>query len=63
ETAADETGRWELSPEIDIAPGQYALRVDQVDEQGQVVGRVEVPFERGEREAVLAALKQGKVVI
>ncbi|WP_421863028.1 LysM peptidoglycan-binding domain-containing protein [Parvibaculum sp.] len=63
ETKADETGRWELSPETDIAPGQYALRVDQVDEQGQVVGRVEVPFERGEREAVLAALKQGKVVI
>lgn len=63
ETTADETGHWELSPETDIAPGQYALRVDQVDEAGQVVGRVEVPFERGEREAVMAALREGKVVI
>lgn len=63
ETTADETGHWELSPDSDIAPGQYALRVDQLDGQGQVVGRVEVPFERGEKEAVLAALKEGKVVI
>ncbi|HAC57086.1 MAG TPA: peptidoglycan-binding protein LysM, partial [Rhodobiaceae bacterium] len=63
ETTADETGHWELSPETDIAPGQYALRVDQVDETGQVIGRVEVPFERGEREAVMAALREGKVVI
>ena len=63
ETVADASGHWELSPEADIAPGQYALRVDQVDAQGQVVGRIEVPFERGEPAAVLAALKEGKVVV
>lgn len=63
ETTADKTGHWELSPDADIAPGQYALRVDQIDEEGRVVGRVEVPFERGEPSAVLAALKEGKVVI
>lgn len=63
ETVADASGHWELSPEADIVPGQYALRVDRVDEQGQVVGRIEVPFERGEPQAVLAALKEGKVVI
>ena len=63
ESVADASGHWELSPEADIAPGQYALRVDQVDAQGQVVGRIEVPFERGEPAAVLAALKEGKVVV
>lgn len=63
ETAADADGRWELSPEADIAPGQYALRVDQIDGDGRVVGRIEVPFERGEPQAVLAALREGKVVI
>lgn len=63
ETRADAEGRWELSPTTDISPGQYALRVDQVDEDGRVVGRIEVPFERGEPQAVLAALRDGKVVI
>ncbi|MFN3935449.1 Ig-like domain-containing protein [Parvibaculum sp.] len=63
ETKADTDGRWELSPAADIAPGQYALRVDQVDGEGRVVGRIEVPFERGEPQAVLAALRDGKVVI
>jgi nucleoid-associated protein YgaU len=63
ETKADAEGRWELSPETDIAPGQYALRVDQLDADGRVVGRIEVPFERGEPQAVLAALRDGKVVI
>lgn len=63
QTTTDDTGRWELRPDVEIAPGQYALRVDQLDEDGRVVGRVEVPFERGEPSAVLAALKDGKVVI
>ena len=63
ETLADAQGRWELTPESDITPGQYALRVDQVDGEGRVVGRIEVPFERGEPQAVLAALREGKVVI
>lgn len=63
EAVADAHGRWELTPETDIAPGQYALRVDQVDGEGRVVGRIEVPFERGEPQAVLAALRDGKVVI
>lgn len=63
ETTADASGRWEIRPENEIAPGQYALRVDQLDGEGRVVGRVEVPFERGEPAAVLAALRDGKVVI
>ncbi|MFN4355855.1 Ig-like domain-containing protein [Parvibaculum sp.] len=63
ETRADVEGRWEMSPSADIAPGQYTLRVDQVDEDGRVAGRIELPFERGEPQAVLAALRDGKVVI
>ncbi|MCF8470655.1 MAG: LysM peptidoglycan-binding domain-containing protein [Parvibaculum sp.] len=63
ETTVDETGRWELHPDVEIAPGQYALRVDRLDDTGQVVGRIEVPFERGEPSEVVAALKAGKVVI
>ncbi|WP_339829615.1 Ig-like domain-containing protein [uncultured Parvibaculum sp.] len=63
QTVADAAGRWELRPDVEIAPGQYALRIDQLDAEGRVVGRVEVPFERGEPAAVLAALKEGKVVI
>jgi len=63
QTTTDDTGRWELRPDVEIAPGQYAMRVDQLDGEGRVVGRVEVPFERGEPSAVLAALKDGKVVI
>jgi nucleoid-associated protein YgaU len=63
DAVANPAGRWELRPDTDIVPGQYALRIDQLDEGGRVVGRIEVPFERGEPAAVLAALKEGKVVI
>jgi nucleoid-associated protein YgaU len=60
---ADAAGHWELRPTVAIAPGQYALRVDQLDAAGKVVARVELPFERGEPSAVVAAMKNGKVVI
>ncbi len=63
DAVADAAGHWELRPTVAIAPGQYALRVDQVDVAGKVVARVELPFERGEPSAVIAAMKNGKVVI
>ena len=63
DAVADDKGRWELRPTETIAPGKYALRIDQLDKAGKVVARVELPFERGEPGAVLEALKQGKVVI
>lgn len=63
DAVADATGHWELRPTVAIAPGQYALRVDQLDATGKVVARVELPFERGEPSAVIAAMKNGKVVI
>lgn len=60
---ADAAGHWELRPTVEIAPGHYVLRVDQLDAAGKVVARVELPFERGEPGAILEALKKGKVVI
>lgn len=59
----DAKGRWELRPTVAIEPGQYAMRIDQLNDEGKVVARIELPFERGEPGAVLSALKEGKVVI
>jgi len=48
-------GQWRTPlPQIDT--GVYTLRVDEMDEAGQVTSRVETPFRREEPE-VLAALK------
>lgn len=63
DTAANEDGRWELRPQAPITPGRYKLRVDQLDQSGKVVSRVEVPFERGNPADVIRALAEGKVVI
>ncbi|MES1991367.1 MAG: Ig-like domain-containing protein [Pseudomonadota bacterium] len=56
-------GHWELRPTVAIAPGQYTMRIDQLDASGKVVARIELPFERGEPAAVVLALKKGQVVI
>lgn len=45
---ADETMRWSLSPETVITPGIYTLRADHVDEAGNVLNRVKIPFSRAE---------------
>lgn len=60
---ADAKGRWELRPETIIAPGVYALRIDQLNEDGQVISRVELPFERGDPETVRRQLAAGQVII
>ncbi|MWD29857.1 LysM peptidoglycan-binding domain-containing protein [Aquicoccus sp. SCR17] len=45
---------WRLSlPEVDT--GVYTLRVDEVDESGEVTSRLETPFKRESREALEAA--------
>ena len=63
EAVAGDDGRWELRPTVEVAPGKYALRVDQIGADGKVTARVEVPFQRSRPEDVIAALKDGKVVI
>ncbi|MEQ8666067.1 MAG: Ig-like domain-containing protein [Rhodospirillales bacterium] len=53
---ANENGRWRLVPDSIIAPGQYELRVDQVDDAGNVMNRVAMPFVR---ENITKALEPG----
>ena len=48
EAESDGDGRWSLTPVRPIAPGFYLLRVDQIDQKGAVVARVELPFLRAE---------------
>ncbi len=43
---ADKEGRWVVEPEKKIAEGLHQLRIDQVDEGGKVIARVEIPFSR-----------------
>ncbi|MGR3343938.1 MAG: LysM peptidoglycan-binding domain-containing protein, partial [Paracoccaceae bacterium] len=51
-------GRWRAPlPQIDT--GVYTLRIDEVDESGTVVSRVETPFKR-EEPSILAALETGE---
>ena len=63
DTRTDAKGHWELRPTVAIEPGQYNMRIDQLNDDGKVVARIELPFERGEPGAVLSALREGKVVI
>lgn len=59
ETGATRNGSWMLKPEDPIRPGVYTLRIDQVGADGKVIMRVELPFERAEPAAVLAAVSKG----
>jgi nucleoid-associated protein YgaU len=43
---ADSSGRWRLVPGSALEPGFHVLRVDQVDRDGTVKGRVETRFAR-----------------
>ena len=45
---ADAQGRWQLAPDLPIAPGLHRLRVDQVDGSGGVLARVATLFSRAE---------------
>jgi len=43
--AVEEDGSWQLSlPEVDA--GTYILRIDEIDQTGQVTSRVETPFQK-----------------
>ena len=45
---ADSSGRWHIKPEGAVPPGLHSLRIDQVEQDGKVVARVESPFARAE---------------
>ncbi len=51
----DVDGNWTLLPELEIAPGTYELRVDQLNADGDVVSRIEIPFLREAVENVMLA--------
>lgn len=59
---ADGDGRWTLTPDVTILPGTHELRIDQVAEDGTVVARVAVPFERASPED-LRLTEAGQVVV
>lgn len=60
---ADDKGRWVFNTDKAIAPGVHDLRVDQIDDQGMVLSRLEAPFERATQAEVDMVLQDGKVVI
>ncbi len=61
DAVADAAGRWVLKPTIEIAPGEHRLRIDQLGTTGQVLTRVELPFQR----AALSAqdIAEGRVIV
>lgn len=57
EAALRPDGTWSTEM-TDIAPGVYTLRVDQLDSEGAVLGRIETPFLREERETIAAVMAE-----
>lgn len=53
-------GRWTVTPGQEVPPGTYSLRVDQVQADGKVLARLEIPFSRA---APIADLPEGSFVI
>ena len=57
----DEEGNWPAVLDKPIDPGLHSLRIDQVDESGTVVSRVETPFSRAD--VTNGDLAEGAVVV
>lgn len=55
ELVADAQGRWSYSPASQPSVGRHVLRIDHLGPQGQVVSRVEQPFQRDPPPAANAA--------
>lgn len=52
-------GTWS-APLTDSEPGIYTLRLDQVDPDGEVVSRIESPFQRERRDDIETALSEAR---
>ncbi|MEH6632666.1 MAG: LysM peptidoglycan-binding domain-containing protein [Halopseudomonas aestusnigri] len=50
---ADSEGRWVVEPEKNVDEGLHQLRIDQIDDGGKVIARVEIPFSRSGKIEVL----------
>ena len=62
DTSADASGNWTFVGREQIGVGDHQLRADEVDAQGKVVARVEVPFARAGQEDVAALQKSREQV-
>ncbi|HUE46974.1 MAG TPA: hypothetical protein VMO81_12035, partial [Aestuariivirgaceae bacterium] len=64
ETTADADGRWAFAGKNDIPPGRHTLRADLMGADGNVVGRIILPFVRadGREVAALVEARSGAVV-
>jgi nucleoid-associated protein YgaU len=54
EAVANAHGLWTLAPKIDVRPGIYKLRTDELAANGRVLARSEVPFARASVTQILA---------
>lgn len=61
QTQADESGRWQLTPDAQIAPGVYQLLIVQLDENGRPKYAIEVPFERASPDDI--DIRDGRVIV
>ncbi len=59
-TRAGSDGTWRLSPNRNVSPGLYTLRVDHVDANGKVLARMAFPFAGAEP---LMEIRPGTVVV
>ncbi len=62
DTEADGHGAWMLTPRLAVPAGPHQLRVDELDSQGRVLARVEVPFQRDTVKPV-PTLAPGQVIV
>jgi nucleoid-associated protein YgaU len=57
DVAVPASGQWQADM-TDVGPGVYTLRVDQIGGDGQVTGRVEMPFQREARDSIAAVMAE-----
>ncbi len=58
---SDPAGNWVLRPEDSLRPGDYELRIDQVQPGGRVVARASTPFTRVEPARIV--VREGQVIV
>ena len=61
EVEVNDSGAWKTSLQ-DIETGVYTLRLDEVNGNGTVEGRLELPFKR-EDEAIIKAMAEGSITV
>ena len=61
EVEVNDSGAWKTSLQ-DIESGVYTLRLDEVNGNGTVEGRLELPFKR-EDEAIIQAMAEGSITV